>query len=141
MNRRAKQMGMRRSNFVNPHGLPEPGQYSTARDIAIAARTAYRQPVIRSFTRIQKYTFHYSDGRTKELVATNKLLKTVPFCNGMKTGTTNAAGRCLAATGSINGRTVVAVVLKSTSKEVWNDSEKLLRWALRMPRPMAVPDA
>jgi len=141
MNRRAKQMGMRRSHFVNPHGLTEEGQYSTARDIAIAARTAYREPVIRSFTRVQKYTFQYSDGRTKELEATNKLLKTVPFCDGMKTGTTNASGRCLAATGSVNGRSVVVVVLKSTSKEVWNDSEKLLRWALRMPKPMAVPDA
>ena len=69
---------MRHSNFVNPHGLPEPGQYSTARDIAIATRAAYRVPLIRSFTRIQKYTFHYSDGRTKVLENTNKLLKTRP---------------------------------------------------------------
>lgn len=141
MNRRASRMGMRKSNFVNPHGLTEPGQYSTARDIAIAARNAYRSPLIRSFTRIRKYTFHYSDGRTKELEATNKLLKTVPFCDGMKTGTTNASGRCLAATGSVNGRSVVVVVLKSNSREVWNDSEKLLRWALRMPKPPAPPDA
>lgn len=141
MNRRAKRMGMRRSNFVNPHGLTEPGQYSTARDIAIAARAAYREPTIRSFSRIKKYTFQYSDGRAKELVATNKLLKTVPFCDGMKTGTTNASGRCLAATGSVNGRAVVVVVLKSTSREVWNDSEKLLRWALRMPKPQAAPNA
>lgn len=141
MNQKARQIGMRQSNFVNPHGLPGEGQYSTARDIAIATRTAYRVPLIRSFTRIKKYTFHFSDGRTKVLENTNKLLKTVPFCDGLKTGTTNRAGRCLAATGSVNGRSVVAVVLKSNSREVWNDSEKLLRWALRSPRPTATPDA
>ena len=141
MNRRARSLGMRQSNFLTPNGLPAPGQPSTARDMAIATRAAYRVPLIRSFTRIKKYTFQYYDGRTKELENTNKLLKTVPFCDGMKTGTTNKAGRCLAATGSVGRRSVIVVVLKSTSREVWNDSEKLLRWALQVPKPMATPDA
>jgi D-alanyl-D-alanine carboxypeptidase (penicillin-binding protein 5/6) len=59
----------------------------------------------------------------------------------MKTGTTNASGRCLASTGSINGRSVVVVVLKSNSRNVWSDSEKLLRWALDAPRQQATSDA
>jgi len=133
MNRKAASLGMRRSFFANPHGLPDPAQYSTARDIAIAARTAYRSPTIRSYTRIREYTFQYSNGRTKRIQNTNKLLKRVPYCDGMKTGTTNKAGRCLVATGSLNGRAVIVVVLKSNSASVWNDAEKLLRWALETP--------
>jgi D-alanyl-D-alanine carboxypeptidase (penicillin-binding protein 5/6) len=58
------------------------------------------------------------------------VLKTLPYCNGMKTGTTDAAGRCLVSTGSLNGRSVIVVVLKSNSPNIWKDSEKLLRWAL-----------
>jgi D-alanyl-D-alanine carboxypeptidase (penicillin-binding protein 5/6) len=133
MNRKARQLGMRRSHFVNPHGLPAPGQYSTARDIAIAARHAYRNPTIRAYTRIKEYTFQYSNGRTRKIENTNKLLKRVPYCDGMKTGTTNRAGRCLVATGTLNGRSAIVVVLKSTSRSVWDDAEKLLRWALETP--------
>lgn len=130
MNRKAASLGMRRSHFVTPNGLPAEGQYSTARDIAIAARAAYRVPLIRSWVRIKSYTFQFSSGRTKLLTNTNRLLKRVPYCDGMKTGTTNAAGRCLVSTGTLNGRSVIVVVLKSNSANIWNDSEKLLRWAL-----------
>ena len=51
----------------------------------------------------------------------------------MKTGTTDAAGRCLICTGSLNGRSVIVVVLKSNTPNIWKDSEKLLRWALERP--------
>jgi D-alanyl-D-alanine carboxypeptidase (penicillin-binding protein 5/6) len=133
MNRKAASLGMRNSKFVNPNGLPAEGQYSTARDIAIAARAAYNVPLIRSWTRIKSYNFQYSNGRTKRLENTNRLLKSVPYCDGMKTGTTNAAGRCLVATGSLNGRSTIVVVLKSNSANIWKDSEKLLRWSLERP--------
>jgi len=133
MNRKAISLGMRNSNFLNPHGLTEPGQYSTARDMAIAARAAYRSPLLRSFTATKSYTFRYSDGRTRVLENTNKVLKTLPYCDGFKTGTTNASGRCLVSTGSLNGRSVVTVVLKSNTPNIWTDSEKLLRWSLDRP--------
>jgi D-alanyl-D-alanine carboxypeptidase (penicillin-binding protein 5/6) len=51
----------------------------------------------------------------------------------LKTGTTNAAGRCLVASGALNGRAVIVVVLKSNSPNIWADSTKLLRWALERP--------
>jgi D-alanyl-D-alanine carboxypeptidase (penicillin-binding protein 5/6) len=75
-------------------------------------------------------TFTFNNGRSLRLENTNRVLKTVPYCNGMKTGTTNAAGRCLICTGELDKRAVVVVVLKSNSPNVWKDSEKLLRWAL-----------
>lgn len=135
MNAKAASLGMRNSNFINPNGLPQVGQYSTARDMAIAARAAYRSPLIRSFTATKAFTFRFNDGRTRLIENTNKLLKTVPYCDGMKTGTTNAAGRCLVATGSLNGRSVITVVLKSNTPNVWSDSSKLLKWALERPVP------
>lgn len=133
MNRKCQQLGMRNSHFCNPHGLTEPGQYSTARDMAIAARAAYQSPLLRSYFNTEAYDFRYSDGRMHRIENTNKLLKKVSFINGMKTGTTDVSGRCLISTGEVNGRSVVCVVLKSNTANIWSDSEKLMRWALDQP--------
>ncbi len=133
MNRKCTSLGMRNSYFKNPHGLTEPGQYSTARDMAIAARAAYRSPLLRSYTSTKEFNFRFADGRTRHIENTNKVLKTLPYCDGLKTGTTNASGRCLVSSGSLNGRSVIVVVLKSTSPNIWDDSTKLLRWALERP--------
>lgn len=133
MNRKSASLGMRNSYFLNPNGLPLAGQYSTARDMAIAARSAYHSPLIRAYTATKAFTFHFNDGHTREIENTNKLLKTVPYCDGLKTGTTNDAGRCLVASGSLNGRSVIVVVLKSNTPNIWTDSAKLLRWALERP--------
>jgi len=133
MNRKCASLGMRNSHFNNPHGLTEAGQFSTARDMAIAATAAYRSPIIRSFAATKAFTFRFNDGRTRLLENTNKVLKTLPYCDGMKTGTTDASGRCLISSGSLNGRSVICVVLKSNTPNIWSDSTKLLRWALERP--------
>jgi D-alanyl-D-alanine carboxypeptidase (penicillin-binding protein 5/6) len=133
MNRKCRELGMRNSHFVNPHGLTEPGQYSTARDMAIAAGAAYQNPTIRAMANTESFVFRYADGRTRTIENTNKLLKEVDFINGLKTGTTNASGRCLISSGELNGRAVICVVLKSNSQHIWSDSEKLMRWALEVP--------
>jgi D-alanyl-D-alanine carboxypeptidase (penicillin-binding protein 5/6) len=133
MNAKARALGMRNSNFRNPHGLTEPGQYSTARDLAILGRAAYGSPVLRRSMSTKSLTFRFNDGRTQTLENTNRVMKKLSFCNGMKTGTTNASGRCLVSSGALNGRSVVVVVLKSNTPNVWSDSEKLLRWALNCP--------
>jgi len=134
MNQKALSLGMRDSHFLNPHGLTATGQYSTARDMAICARAAYRSPTLRGIMNTRAYTFRYANGRSKRLENTNKVLKKLSYCNGMKTGTTRASGRCLVSSGSLNGRTIIVVVLGATSRTIWSDSEKLLRWALERPR-------
>lgn len=133
MNRKARSLGMRNSNFLNPHGLTAKGQYSTARDMAICARAALRSTTLRGIMNTRAYTFRFSNGRAKRLENTNKVLKRVSYCNGMKTGTTRASGRCLISSGTLHGRTAIVVVLGATSKTVWKDSEKLLRWSLERP--------
>lgn len=135
MNRKAASLGMRNSHFQNPNGLTLPDQFSTARDMAIAGSVAYRSPLLRSFTATRSYTFRFNDGRTRLIENTNKLLKTVPYCDGLKTGTTDASGRCLVSSGSLNGRSVIAVVLKSNTPNIWLDSSRLLGWALERPAP------
>lgn len=134
MNRKALNLGMQDSNFLNPHGLTAKGQYSTARDMAICARAAFDDPTLRGIMDTEIYTFRFANGRSKRLENTNKVLKKVDYCNGMKTGTTRASGRCLVSSGTLNGRTAIVVVLGATSRTVWSDSERLLRWALERPR-------
>ena len=128
MNARAAQLGMRNSNFVNPNGLPAPGQYSTARDMAKVAMTAYRNRTIRSIVCQKSTTWRYSDGRVRTFDSTNQVLKKWPLCNGMKTGYTDAAGHCLISSASFGGRDIIAVILGD--KQVWNDSYRMLAWGL-----------
>jgi D-alanyl-D-alanine carboxypeptidase (penicillin-binding protein 5/6) len=130
MNAKAQLLGAIHSHFVNPNGLPMPGQYSTARDLAIIARAAYANPTIRSIVCLPQLVFRYANGRTRELENTNKVLKRLPFCNGMKTGYTEAAGHCLIASGSRPGRDVIVVVLGDTKSGVWTDAASLLSWGL-----------
>lgn len=129
MNARAAQLGMRESNFVNPNGLPAPGQYSTARDMARLALVAYRNRTLRSIMSQKSITWHYHDGRVTTFSNTNAVLKNFGPCNGMKTGTTNAAGRCLISSASYGGRDIIVVVLGDNSN-VWRDSHRLLAWGL-----------
>ncbi len=132
MNRRARAMGATSSRFRNPNGLPAEDQFSTARDVAIIARNAYANPDIRKIVGTTRAEFRFNDGRVRELVNTNRVLHQASFCNGMKTGYTNAAGHCLVASGQENGRDVITVVLGSNKANVWNDSRRLLEWGLRL---------
>ena len=133
MNQRAFAAGARNSHWVNPNGLPDARQYSTARDLAMIARVAYANQTIRSIVCLPQLMFRYASGRTRELENTNKLLKRLPYCNGMKTGYTEAAGKCLIASGTGGGRVVIVVVLGDSHSGVWRDAGSLLAWALFKP--------
>jgi D-alanyl-D-alanine carboxypeptidase (penicillin-binding protein 5/6) len=132
MNERARSLGATHSHFVNPNGLPVPGQYSSARDLSIIARAAYANPTLRSIVCQPQIVFRYANGRTRELENTNKVLRRSPYCNGMKTGYTEAAGHCLICSGSRPGRDVIVVVLGDTKSGVWRDANALLTWGLWM---------
>lgn len=131
MNAKARSLGMNASHFGNPHGLSQRGQYSTARDMTRAALMAYRNPVIRDAVRQKYYTFRFASGRTVTLQNTNNLLGRMPECNGMKTGYTDAAGRCLISSASSGGRAVILVQLGTKTKFIWDDARTLMAWGLR----------
>jgi D-alanyl-D-alanine carboxypeptidase (penicillin-binding protein 5/6) len=133
MNKRAAMLGMRNSVFKNASGLPAEGQHSTARDMSLLARAALNQPVINQFVRLKEAAFTHADGRVKKLENTNHLLVDSPYCHGMKTGYTDAAGRCLVSCGTFRSRTVIVVVLGASAKSIWKESLGLLHWALGVP--------
>jgi D-alanyl-D-alanine carboxypeptidase (penicillin-binding protein 5/6) len=132
MNEKARQLGATHSHFLNPNGLPMSGQYSTARDLSIIAKAAYANPTIRSIVCLPQLVFRYANGKTRELENTNKVLRRLPYCNGMKTGYTEAAGHCLIASGARPGRDIIVVVLGDSKAGVWQDASALLSWGLWM---------
>lgn len=134
MDERAKALGLQNTHFVNPHGLPsltDDDPYSTARDLAMIAKAADLQPEIRKIVKLQSYKFMRPDGKAIDLANTNRVLRSASYCDGMKTGYTEAAGYCLVATGERNGRRRIVVILNDTSEGVWKDAQSLLDWALK----------
>jgi D-alanyl-D-alanine carboxypeptidase len=112
MNAEAVRIGMTRTHFANPNGLPDAAHVSTARDIAILARQIWTEfPQHRSLFAIQSITSGGSVFRSPNL----PLLERYRGAEGMKTGFTCDAGYNLAATATRDGRTLVAVVLGRTS--------------------------
>lgn len=130
MNARARSLGAGNSYFANPHGLSASGQHSTARDMARIAAAVYRNGFIRDVVRRRYSTFRYANGRTITLKNTNELLGKMPECDGMKTGYTGPAGRCLICTAHRSGREVLLVQLGTKTKFIWNDGAAMMGWGL-----------
>ncbi|HEY5743433.1 MAG TPA: serine hydrolase [Terrimicrobiaceae bacterium] len=133
MNGTAWNLGAHHSHFANPHGLPA-YQYSTARDMARIAFRAYREPLLRQLMNSRYYTFVYANGRRKMLENTNKLLGRSQMFNGMKTGYTFAAGRCLISSASAGGRDVILAQFGSKTSYIFDDAERMMRWGLQHGR-------
>ncbi len=130
MNAKARALGAGTSSFRNPHGLTASGQYSTARDMARIAMAAYRNSVIRDAVRRKYHTFRYASGRTITLENTNEILGRMAECDGMKTGYTVPAGRCLISTAHTWNKDVMLVQLGTKTKYIWNDGIAMMRWGL-----------
>ena len=120
MNETAQKAGAMQSQFQNPHGLPCKGHYTTAHDLSLIACYAMQNPV---FQQIVATKFYEPRGWKNK----NKMLLTCDGANGVKTGYTKEAGRCLVSSASRNGMTVVCSVLNSPqmyerSTELINDA-------------------
>ena len=125
MNKKAESMGAADSRFVTPHGLDTGNQYSSAYDVAIITRYALKNPV---FAEIVSTTSSYIPGHG--LYNTNELLGVYPGVDGVKTGYTGKAGRCLVTTAQRNGMRLVTVVLGSPTRTARaNASRALLDYA------------
>lgn len=130
MNKRAKELGMNNTNFVNCTGLPAPENYSSAKDVSIMFRELIKHPIYFDFSRIWLEDFVHPDGRATTMTNTNKLVKFYEGCDGGKTGFTSEAMFCLSATAQRNGLRVVAVVIGSeSSKDRFNAVSNLFGYA------------
>ena len=128
MDHLAARCGATCSHFVNPHGLPA-HQHSTARDMARVAFRAYRNPDLREAMAMRSYCFHYANGKICFLEPTNRLLLRSPFFNGMKTGYTETAGKCLISSYSKAGREMILVQLGSHAPRIFDDAQVMMTWA------------
>ena len=131
MNARAEKLGMTNTRFVNPNGLPAEGQHSTARDMSRLAMAAYKQKAIRDIVCLKELRWQHPDGRISEFHNTNRVLSSLKYCNGMKTGYTAAAKFCLVSSAANNSKDVISVVLGDEKAFIWNDSHRLLQWGLK----------
>ena len=123
MNERAAQLGMEDTEFKDCSGLDDTG-YSCAYDVALMSRELMKHGEIERFTTIWMDSLR---GGASQLVNTNKLLRHYTGATGLKTGTTNAAGHCLAATARREGTSFVAVVLGcATTNDRWEGARTLL---------------
>lgn len=129
MNEKAAQLGMKNTHFMNTNGLPEEGHYTSAKDISIMSRELLKYPMVHKWLKIWMSSMKVGkNGRaTLELVNTNRLIRTYPGANGIKTGFTQEARYCLSASATRNNFTLVAVVLGCpTSKVRFAEAKKLL---------------
>jgi len=125
MNEKAKELGMTNTNFLDCSGLTDEGHYSTAHDIAIMARELItKYPLIMEYTTIKHDTFRNG---TFDLDNTNHLIGKYRGMTGLKTGFTNAAGFCLAATASRDGLDLISVILGAESMSLrFSETAKML---------------
>ena len=114
MNRRAKQLDMSSTHFVNPHGLSVKEHKTTARDLALLGAAVFKQPELRRRVGTARHgaTVDSAAGYQRNMLweNTNQLLKIEGY-DGIKTGTTPDAGACLVSTAKRNGRRLIVVVL------------------------------
>ena len=119
MNDKAHRLGMTQSHFTNPNGLDSPGNYSTARDMAILTAYAMQNPIFAQTVSTKTITIGERCLRNH-----NKLLWQLEGANGVKTGYTNAAGRILISSVTRKGRQLIAVTFNAPDD--WQDHKTLI---------------
>ena len=129
MNKRAKEIGMNDTNYVNCTGLPAPEQYSCAFDSTIVMRKVIGYDLYHKYSTIWMDELTHPSGRKTELVNTNRLVRYYQGCDGGKTGSTNEAGCCLTAS-AIRGdmRLISCIVGAPNSQTRFNECSSLFNY-------------
>jgi serine-type D-Ala-D-Ala carboxypeptidase (penicillin-binding protein 5/6) len=131
MNAKAAALGLADTHFSNGCGFDNPDHYSTAEDLAALSLIALDQPIFRQLVREERATITPVNGhRAYVLHTTNRLLGRIPGVEGIKTGFTSKAGRCLIAKVSQNGSDLLLVILNS--KRRWNTATNLITYGLQV---------
>ena len=120
MNDRAKELGLKNTNFKTPHGLDEANHYSSARDMSAIARELVKHEKVLEFTSVYEDYLREDTDRKIWLVNTNKLVRFYDGVDGLKTGYTESAGYCLTATAKKDGMRIIAVVMGEPDSKTRN---------------------
>ena len=135
MNAKAAALGLTDTHFSNGCGFDGPDHYSTAEDLAKLSEAALQNAVFRELVREEREIITPITGhRAYVLHTTNRLLGHLPGVEGVKTGFTSKAGRCLIAKVSQNGSDLLLVILNSNRR--WNTAKSLISYGLRVSEPI-----
>ncbi|WP_408954587.1 D-alanyl-D-alanine carboxypeptidase family protein [Natroniella sp. ANB-PHB2] len=127
MNQKAREVGALQTSFKNPNGLPQEGHLTTAYDLAQITRYALENNFFAEVVDTSKKRISWpGNDWDRILINTNRLLVRSEMVDGVKTGYTSAAGKCLVASATRNGQQLISVVLKGG--DVWNGSLALLNY-------------
>lgn len=128
MNKKAKDLGLTNTSFVTPHGLDENGHHTTAYELALLADYALNNPEFSKVVNTKNYTVMINE-TPKDIRNTNELLGYLQGVNGVKTGFTNNALRCLVSSTKRNDFNIITVVLGADTKKIrTSDSIKLIEY-------------
>jgi len=133
MNKKARLLGLKNTNFMNATGLDEENHYSSARDMALIARELIKHDKVLEYS--SRYEDYLRENTNKKfwLVNTNKLIKTYEGMDGLKTGFTESAGYCLTATAKRNNMRLIGVVMNEESSNIRNsDMTELLNYGFSL---------
>ena len=121
MNKKAKELGLKNTNFRNATGLDDDEHYSSAYDMALIARELVKHKKVLEYS--SNYEDYLRENTNKKfwLVNTNKLIKTYDGMDGLKTGYTERAGYCLTATAKKNNMRLISVVMKESDSKIRNN--------------------
>lgn len=117
MNEKAKELGCNNTLFANCTGLPKDTQYSCAEDVAKMFRNLITHEEYFNYSKVWLEDFSHPDNRVTSMTNTNKLIRKYNLCDGGKTGFTNEAGFCLAATAKKDSLRFVSVILGGTTSD------------------------
>lgn len=138
MNEKARELGLSRTRFANPHGLDAPGHYSTAADVAVLARYAMSKPEIRRIV-AQKTATIGKGSRSEQVMNTNLLIGNYTGANGVKTGWTSKAGYSVVDSAKRGEIELYAIVLGTTNEtQRFRDAVELLDFGFAHYRPQRV---
>ena len=130
MNEKASELGMNDTLFVNCTGLPQPGQYSCAKDVAVMFSELLKNDEYYMFSKIWTDVIIHPNNRKTEISNTNKLIRFYNGCDSGKTGFTSEAGHCLSASAKRNDMRLICVVIGSpSSKERFKNVSELFNYA------------
>jgi len=139
MNKRAESLGLTDTHFANPSGVNNTKHFSSARDLAVLARTALQNPTFASIVSTRDFALPpLADGTKREFHNHNVLLGELAWVNGVKTGSTPYAKYCVVVSGSTEGVSLIAVVLGAAEDETrWKEARALLEYGLSLrPRTL-----
>lgn len=129
MNERARKLGAENTNFVSPHGLDSDEHYTTASDLLIFSEYLLNIEYLKNIVNMRNSQI-FINGNVKNIRTTNEILGLYPEANGIKTGFTNKAGRCLITSIEKNDRPIIIIVLgANTKKERTLDTISLINYA------------